>query len=652
MNKKQALIARVRENAPERLRELPVWLLHDDRKTPIYCNGSNRNGDLDSPEDRVRLVSFEDAALALLRVHRASGLGVALGEVPGEESKLCGIDLDHCFHGGDLAEPAIEVMCAAGSYTERSLSGDGLHVLGWGDIGNVRTPGIELYDSRRYFTVTGDKVNGVEALADITDAAAFARKLYGVNGKSGAGAGASASASPPDPDNPIITAVKTAGLYLRDGGNGKHLVRCPWEARHSPNGSGERSTSSSEAAYFAPGAILQGQRLDHGHFKCQHAHCADRRLRHLREFLGLEDRSTQSDEPETPERAPIDWLAWRGRTPPLREWWIQDWLGPSPTLCSGTGGIGKSLLWQAIATSLATGREFLGPIARELRVLAWMCEDDENEIVRRQASICGHFEIGLDDLHGKLYVEPRLGYDNTLLDLCFGKPTFTPAFLKLRERVNDLAIDVLVLDNVGQTFGGNESDRHQVTVFVNGIHGIVRGRPFAPVLLGHVARTQGSEFSGSAAWENACRMRWYMGTSLPDQKPDEDDPPNTDTVYLCKRKANYSEKDYRRLTYRHGLLVPEEYAGQRFDASYRNDLAERIVMKAMTKLTEVGIQPSDGKTSGDYLPTQIVAKGFSEGHSKKELASAMHRLMAVGRLKRVEVGFYSNRNPRYRLVVT
>ena len=29
---------------------------------------------------------------------------------------------------------------------------------------------------------------------------------------------------------------------------------------------------------------------------------------------------------------------------------------------------------------------------------------------------------------------------------------------------------------------------------------------------------------GSAAWENACRMRWYLGPNLPDEKLDDDGP--------------------------------------------------------------------------------------------------------------------------------
>jgi len=69
------------------------------------------------------------------------------------------------------------------------------------------------------------------------------------------------------------------------------------------------------------------------------------------------------------------------------------------------------------------------------------------------------------------------------------------------------------------------------------------------------------------------------------------------------------------------------------------------------KLTQVGIFATDGPTSPDYLPKQIMAKGFAQQHTRKELTQAMNRLMGEGRLKRGVVGKYSNRNPRFGLVV-
>src|SRR5581483_9419652 len=100
-----------------------------------------------------------------------------------------------------------------------------------------------------------------------------------------------------------------------------------------------------------------------------------------------------------------------------------------------------------------------------------------------------------------------------------------------------------------------------------------------------------------------------------------------------------------------GLLVPEQPEGRRFDQSFRDDDAERIVLAAIPKLVAAGLMPTDGRTASDYLPAQIIAKGYGNGFPKKDLASAMNRLMGAGRLRREKVGTYSNRSPRYGLVI-
>jgi hypothetical protein len=364
-----------------------------------------------------------------------------------------------------------------------------------------------------------------------------------------------------------------------------------------------------------------------------------------------EEDDEDAEKRRRPIAGPIDWSALKGAPPP-RQWFHQDWLGAWPTLLAGSGGAGKTQLAQALCTALATGKRYVGDTARELRALAWFCEDDEDEIWRRQIPINAHFGVEMDDLIGRLNIVPRLGQENTLLNLAYGVPIFGGVYDELRQQVNDLKVDVLVLDNLAQVFGGSENDRHQVTYFVNGIAGLVHGRPFAPILLGHTARSQGSEFSGSAAWENACRMRWYLGAKLPDQKIDEDEPADTDTVYLARRKANYTSKDWRRLRYTDGVLVPDQPPpGVHFGQSYRDDAAEQALLHAFAHLKAMGVIPSDGRTSPDYLPKQIAAKRLAQAHTKHEMEQAMNRLMKAGRLRRDVVGKYSNRQPRYGLVI-
>lgn len=178
-------LERVRANAPRALLELPVWLAwrsvpqpgEKPRKVPFYCDGTPRRGALDSPEDRARLMTFDQAA-ECFDPQRFTGLGVALGEVPGEELVLSGIDLDDVRPDDPRA---LEVLGAAASYSEVSPSGAGLKIFGTGTIGTAKVQrdgsGLEIYSAGRYFTVTGERINGTH-LEHLGDAATVARRLW------------------------------------------------------------------------------------------------------------------------------------------------------------------------------------------------------------------------------------------------------------------------------------------------------------------------------------------------------------------------------------------------------------------------------------------------------------------------------------------
>ena len=204
----------------------------------------------------------------------------------------------------------------------------------------------------------------------------------------------------------------------------------------------------------------------------------------------------------------VQWLQLAGQEPPPFPWLMGHWLSWHPTLLAGRGGIGKSLLIQQLGTALSLGLPTWCEAAPPVRVLYWACEDDHDQLWRRQVNICRQAQIGMDALTN-FFVDARYGLDNTLLSTEFGRPMWTTAIETLRQQVNDWRVDVLMLDNLGHTFGANENVRHDVTIFLNGIAGLVTGRPFCPIVLGHPSKAVGSEYSGSTAWENAVRMRWY-----------------------------------------------------------------------------------------------------------------------------------------------
>ncbi len=111
---------------------------------------------------------------------QSGGVGFEFG------NGYCGIDLDNVvLEDGRLKPFASEIVNLMNSYTEYSPSGKGLHVLcklsvSLLEFGTRRRNdeiGLEMYDSGRFFTVTGDVFGGGEAKA-VENRTQEARKIY------------------------------------------------------------------------------------------------------------------------------------------------------------------------------------------------------------------------------------------------------------------------------------------------------------------------------------------------------------------------------------------------------------------------------------------------------------------------------------------
>ena len=79
----------------------------------------------------------------------------------------------------------------------------------------------------------------------------------------------------------LVGAVKEAGLYgqIIDADLGKHSIKCPWVCEHSD---GTEQWTSSD---FSTAVLIPSDGKSWPVFKCLHAHCAERGLEHLLEFL-------------------------------------------------------------------------------------------------------------------------------------------------------------------------------------------------------------------------------------------------------------------------------------------------------------------------------------------------------------------------------
>lgn len=82
-----------------------------------------------------------------------------IGFVFTADDPFCGVDLDGCVapETGEIESWAVEILTELDSYTEFSPSGTGSHVIVRAELpeGGNRKNRVEMYDRKRFFTVTG-----------------------------------------------------------------------------------------------------------------------------------------------------------------------------------------------------------------------------------------------------------------------------------------------------------------------------------------------------------------------------------------------------------------------------------------------------------------------------------------------------------------
>ena len=140
------------ENVPEELRVRPQWVVWKGvGEKPDKVPYSARTGRKASSTDLMSWSTFEEALEAY-----EDGEYAGLGFVFSSADPYTGIDLDNCVNeDGEIALWALEIVRHFDSYTELSATGSGLHIIVRGEIPNRRKGDVEVYSSKRFFTVAG-----------------------------------------------------------------------------------------------------------------------------------------------------------------------------------------------------------------------------------------------------------------------------------------------------------------------------------------------------------------------------------------------------------------------------------------------------------------------------------------------------------------
>jgi RecA-family ATPase len=326
---------------------------------------------------------------------------------------------------------------------------------------------------------------------------------------------------------------------------------------------------------------------------------------------------------------------WHGTSPPERIWrWDRFIPDQQATLLTGAGAAGKSLATQQMSTCIAMGLPFLGVETRSARALYITCEDDLDELHRRQEAICAALRIPLEQTRGRLFLLSLQGQIGNELALFTpeGAMTIAPRYFGIERTCLELGIGHVTLDNTAHTFAGNENDRHQVAAFVNLNNRLARTINGSVVMVGHPNKA-GDSYSGSTAWENQVRSRLYL--EVP--KNGDEGPVDPDMRVLRNEKANYSQRGSEVTFYwLKGAFVTEAEMPLGNDrdlretarAGYENELFLRLLDTLSAQKRHVSHAPN----LGHYAPRVMAGMPEAKGLSKAALARAMERLFATNQI--------------------
>ena len=377
------------------------------------------------------------------------------------------------------------------------------------------------------------------------------------------------------------------------------------------------------------------------------------------------DREQQKFEAQYPQPKRASSL---NRNPPARQWIVPGWIPRGVvTMLSGDGGLGKSLLAQQLMYACATGSPWLGLETARVVSLGLFCEDDEDELSRRQTSIVRSMGLdpdALDDAH----VWARWGLDNTLVHGGRNGCEIDMRHVKLLLRkVLETKAELLVLDTASDLFGGNEIVRTDVNVFIKGaLNGIVKksreaGHELSVLLLSHpsqAGRNNGTGESGSTAWNNSVRSRLYLSRPKAASKDGLTDEERNMRI-LKRMKANYGESGDEGLYMRWqaGAYMPCEKPQKqprKAKAEAETDSAEGKPVEAETErpAEDNALVAEALRRSGALLKRAEIEAAVNESRRRDKLGED-RVTRAIGRLKNAgeveQVG--SGPATAYRLIV-
>ncbi len=434
------------DNIPNELRALPQWVVHRQK-----CPYNPRTGNYAKAGQPDTWSDFNTA----IQAKGYDGIGFEFRS----ENGLTGIDLDTVRDpkNGWVDPVALDIIKRADSYTEVSPSGYGFHIICRGSPslawhkkplppnriervadGKRKTPEIEIYTEKRYFTVTGNVYQGRRT---VSDAAEFVRELQERYG------------GLRDCARDCDAGTKTAGGALADN----EIIERINRSKHMPLWNGDLSgyKSQSEAdialcnvlAFWCNRDTVQMDRLfrqsglmrnkwdrkqSNSTYGALTIGKAARECQNVYTPGYIKRKAPASEAGDNQKGSAPDIFkpvaAFEEQEP---EWLVEGWIPKGQiTLLASDGGVGKTSVVCNIAASKSCGKACIlekpdtacGPA----RVLLLTTEDSISKKLRKKLRLSG------GDLNNIIAPDPKLDQDNSLRGLKFGSPMLEQVIRKYK----------------------------------------------------------------------------------------------------------------------------------------------------------------------------------------------------------------------------
>ena len=340
------------------------------------------------------------------------------------------------------------------------------------------------------------------------------------------------------------------------------------------------------------------------------------------------------------------------------------------------GGVGKTTLCMVEGIAMATCRNLLGEQPTErLRVWFHNGEDNIDELNRRLAAICQHFDIPMEELRGwwfmtsgnEVPLRVAKGYSNLTID--------TRLIKCITEAIGDNRIDATILDPLVTLHGVPENDTGKMDTVVRIFAGIADTQDCAielshhtrKLLAGSTADYAVDDMRGASALKDAMRAVRMLnlmtktdaeGIGIPEferasyfrvdrVKGNNAAPPS---AAIWRKFVNVDLPNSDEV----GVVVPWEFPGQGAAPSPEKAEAERkvehVFLALLLRFTNEGRVVNDrpGSSNAPNLFAQEPEAKLAKV-GKKPLAEAMRRLFAAGKI-RVEPYGRADR-PSYKIVM-